>query len=223
MNYKLIKDVIGLVENFNQSNVSKEYTENLDGFKRWISNTEEIQNDFKIKPNWEGMDKGRSPESAIATLIVHMNRYGKTYSKSAIHESGFSTQEDFIYLINLRAFGAMTKTDLIKKNIHDKPVGMQIINRLINQGWIEQRNSFEDKRSKIILITEKGIAELDKTMEKIKQATHIVSGNLSYNEKIQLIALLQKLDNFHRPIYDKNFGTSELIDAVFNQHLIHKN
>jgi hypothetical protein len=33
-----------------------------------------------------------------------MNRYAKAYSKSAIHGSEFSTQEDFVYLINLKAF-----------------------------------------------------------------------------------------------------------------------
>jgi hypothetical protein len=57
----------------------------------------------------------RTPESAISTLLVHLNRYAKTYSKSAIMDSEFSTQEDFIYLINLKAFGEMTKMALIKK------------------------------------------------------------------------------------------------------------
>jgi hypothetical protein len=45
----------------------------------------------------------------LAPLLVHMNRYAKTYSKSAIAGSGFNTQEEFIYLINLKAFGSMTK------------------------------------------------------------------------------------------------------------------
>src|SRR5690554_5295977 len=92
----------------------------------------------KEEPYWEGKEKGRSPESVINTLIVHMNRYAKSYSKSAIYDSEFSTQEDFIYLINLKAFGAMTKMELIKKNIQEKPVGMQIINRLIENGWVDQ-------------------------------------------------------------------------------------
>src|SRR5690554_3404938 len=125
------------------------------------------------EPDWEGKDKGRSPESVINTLIVHMNRYARTYSKSAIYDSEFSTQEDFIYLINLKAFGAMTKTDLIKKNIQDKPVGMQIINRLIKQGWVQQLDSLTDKRSKIISITAQGSIALAQNMQKIRQATEI--------------------------------------------------
>src|SRR5690606_39709334 len=65
-------------------------------------------------------DKGRSAESVINTLIVHMNRYAKSYSKSAIYGSDFSTQEEFIFLINLKAFGAMSKMELIKKNIRSE-------------------------------------------------------------------------------------------------------
>lgn len=60
-----------------------------------------------------------------------MNRYAKSYSKSAIFDSGFSTQEYYIYLINLKIFGDMKKINLIKKNVHEKPVGMKIINRLM--------------------------------------------------------------------------------------------
>ena len=140
-----------------------------------------------------------------------MNRYAKSYSKSAIVGSDFSTQEDFIYLINLKAFGEMSKMDLIKKNVHEKPVGMQIINRLINQGWVEQRNSKTDKRSKVISISETGLQALAEQMDKIRQATSIVTGNLSQNEKMELIRLLNKLDDFHQPIYDRNIETEDLL------------
>ncbi|HLW29587.1 MAG TPA: helix-turn-helix domain-containing protein, partial [Brumimicrobium sp.] len=141
MNYDLIKDVLGLVESFETVNTEKKtFENNIEGFKKWLVNS--FQADLpEEEPHWEGKEKGRSPESVINTLIVHMNRYAKSYSKSAIHDSEFSTQEDFIYLINLKAFGAMTKMDLIKKNVQEKPAGMQIINRLIKQGWVDQKDS----------------------------------------------------------------------------------
>ena len=146
---------------------------------------------------------------------MHLNRYAKSYSKSAIFGSNFSTQEDFTYLINLKAFGEMSKMDLIKKNVHEKPVGMQIINRLINQGWIEQRNSKTDKRSKVISISETGLQALGNQMDKIRQATSIVTGNLSQKEKMELIRLLNKLDDFHQPIYDRNIDTENLLEEAF--------
>ena len=213
MNYKLIKDTHDLLERFEtENNIKNDFETTVEGFKSWIvaNNTNTI-----VEPNWEGKENGRSAESVINTLIVHMNRYAKSYSKSAIVGSDFSTQEDFIYLINLKAFGEMSKMDLIKKNVHEKPVGMQIINRLINQGWIEQRNSKTDKRSKVISISETGLQALGNQMDKIRQATSIVTGNLSQNEKMELIRLLNKLNDFHQQIYDKNIDTENLLEEAF--------
>ena len=212
MNYGLIKDILDLVQEFEiETNNNNHFETTVEGFKNWISTN---NNTIVNEPNWEGKENGRSAESVINTLIVHMNRYAKSYSKSAIVGSDFSTQEDFIYLINLKAFGEMSKMDLIKKNVHEKPVGMQIINRLINQGWIEQRNSKTDKRSKVISISETGLQALGNQMDKIRQATSIVTGNLSQNEKMELIRLLNKLDDFHQQIYDRNFETENLLEEA---------
>ena len=218
MNYSLIKDILDLAQQFETENKQTNYFENsVGGFKKWISETHKT---YPNEPNWEGKEKGRSAESVINTLIVHLNRYAKSYSKSAIVGSEFSTQEDFIYLINLKAFGQMSKTDLIKKNVHEKPTGMQIINRLIGQGWIEQQDSKTDKRRKVITITQKGLTVLENQMDKIRQATAIVTGNLSQNEKIELIRLLNKLDDFHQTIYDKNIETENLLKEALTFKIV---
>lgn len=213
MNYGLVKDVIDLVQEFEiETNNNNHFEASVEGFKNWISTK---NNTIVNETNWEGKENGRSAESVINTLIVHLNRYAKSYSKSAIFGSNFSTQEDFTYLINLKAFGEMSKMDLIKKNVHEKPVGMQIINRLINQGWIEQRNSKTDKRSKVISISKTGLQALGNQMDKIRKATSIVTGNLSQNEKMELIRLLNKLHDFHQQIYDRNIDTENLLEEAF--------
>jgi len=212
MNYQLIKDVLDLIAQFDKERgpISNNTVED---FKKWIASNYKEET-VQQEPDWEGKDKGRSPESVINTLIVHMNRYAKSYSKSAIFGSDFSTQEDFIYLINLKAFGEMTKMDLIKKNVHEKPTGMQIINRLIAQGWVNQTESKNDKRSKVLKINDKGLEALENQMYKIRKATEIVTGDLSYSEKMELIRLLTKLDHFHLDIYEKNIEPENLLNEV---------
>ncbi|MCC6287389.1 MAG: winged helix-turn-helix transcriptional regulator [Chitinophagaceae bacterium] len=223
MNYSLLKEIIDLIAQFELATKGESrYPGNKEGFKCWIKDSFRNE-DYSVQPKWEGKENGRSPESVISTLIVHMNRYAKAYSKSAIHGSGFSTQDEYIYLINLKAFGEMTKMDLIKKNIHEKPVGIQIINRLIYQGWISQRSSSTDKRSKIIKINSKGLKALEQQMNKIRQATRIVSGNLSYSEKIELIRLLTKLDDYHHPIFCKDLAPAGLLNTVMKDYPINKN
>lgn len=214
MKYDILKNVIHLLEEFEAENLSeKTYPDDIEGFKRWVVvnyKSEEINNE----PNWEGKEKGRSAESVINTLIVHLNRYAKSYSKSAIFGSSFSTQEEFIYLINLKAFGEMSKMDLIKKNVHEKPAGMQIINRLIAQGWVKQTDSEIDKRSKVLKISNEGVKALENQMDKIRKATEIVTGDLTRKEKMELIRLLNKLNEFHQPIYDKNIEPEYLLNEV---------
>ncbi|WP_353145522.1 MarR family transcriptional regulator [Chryseobacterium sp.] len=221
MNYTLLKDCVTLLEQF-ESDIRQypnTYPENIQGFKAWISDKEYTrQTGNPEEPYWEGKENGRTPESAISTLLVHLNRYAKTYSKSAISDSEFSTQEDFIYLINLKAFGEMTKMALIKKNIHDKPVGMLIIARLLRQGLIEQTESDVDKRSKLIRISERGVMVLERQMEKIRQATNIVAGNLTHKEKMDLIRILNKLDRFHYPIFSRNIHSDQLINTVYDEY-----
>ncbi|WP_066434652.1 MarR family winged helix-turn-helix transcriptional regulator [Chryseobacterium sp. CCH4-E10] len=218
MNYKVTKEVISLLEQFEKENVKQYYPNDINGFKQWVAEASFSENNKKEEPYWEGKETGRSPESAISTLLVHLNRYAKNYSKSAISDSDFVTQEDFIYLINLKAFGQMTKMELIKRNIHDKPVGMLIITRLLKNGWIRQTESDIDRRNKLISISEKGKDALEKQMTKIRMATDIVAGNLTYSEKMELIRMLNKLDRFHYPIFSKNIESKDLISTVYQEY-----
>lgn len=213
MKYNLIKNTVDLLEDFEQANLTRKYSDNIEGFQKWIVDKYSPVIDSNL-PEWEGKEIGRSAESVISTLLVHMNRFAKSYSKAAIIGSQFSTQEDFIYLINLKAFGKMTKMDLIKKNVHEKSVGILIINRLMGNGWIVQENSLLDKRSKIIGITASGLQVLDLQMAKIRKATQIVSGNLNEIEKSNLISLLTKLNDFHLNIYEKNIAAENLLEEV---------
>ncbi|WP_072999942.1 MarR family winged helix-turn-helix transcriptional regulator [Epilithonimonas mollis] len=224
MNFKLINDTIKLLETFDSENINSIYSNDINGFKNWIAEKEISEKHIvPEEPAWEGKNNGRSAESVISTLLVHLNRYAKTYSKSAIAGSDFSTQEEFIYLINLQAFGEMTKIELIKKNIHDKSAGILTINRLIKQGWVEQTNSAKDKRSKVLKMTQQGIIALDQQMNKIRNASKIVTGNLNYTEKIQLIKILDKLDRFHNPIYNRNIDSNQLIETVLKDYSFGEN
>jgi DNA-binding MarR family transcriptional regulator len=211
MNHEIIKNAIDLIEQFELENSkTTQYPGNIDGFKKWMVHT--FKNKSSEEPEWEGKSVGRSAESVVATLVVHMNRYAKNYFRAALVDSDFSSQDDVIYLIVLKFSPPLTKMELIKKNVHDKPAGMQIINRLIAKGWAVQKDSETDKRSKLISITPKGLLALDEVMAKVRQATDIVSGKLTQTEKMQLISILNKLDNFHKDIYDKNYDVAELLE-----------
>ncbi len=217
MNYKLIRDVVDLIRDFEQETAGfGNFTPDVDGFRNWLSG-QESRKESTRKLNWEGRESGRSAESMIATLFVHMNHYARNYFRSAIHGSEFSTPEEVIYLIVLRFNSGLSKMELIKKNVHDKPVGMQIINRLIAKGWITQTRSDLDKRSMVISPTSEGLKALDNLMDKVRHATRVVTGDLTNDEKMNLIELLQKLNNFHLQVYERNYDSAELLQKVVGE------
>lgn len=197
MYYDLITEVVGLIKIF------EEETENgksdVHSFAVWLN---EYSKKNGAQPaaqelEWEGKSKGRSADSVINTSLVHLYRYAKLQAKNAIVNTSFSTPDDFIYLISLVSFGSMTKTALIKLNVHEKSAGIQIINRLIQHGLVEQTVIDSDKRNRMIHITSKGTTVLNESMQNIRQASKNVTAPLSDQEKMDLITLLMKLENFH--------------------------
>lgn len=200
MMYNIINELLALVKNYEEGAINPE--DDLSHFLNWFDKQEKKENSIKVEPEWSGKVNGRTADSVINTSIVHLYRYAKIHAKRAIIDSQFATPDEFIYLINLVSGGSMSKTELIKENIHDKPAGTLIIKRLLDKGFIKQESSSIDKRNVIIRITPKGNEELKKSMDKIRTASANVTEPLSSTEKIELIALLQKLEDFH---YTQNF------------------
>lgn len=213
MNFDLIKSVVELVQKFTEQNEDKIlYNNDLQGFIQWINASFEDDSNSE-DPLWIGKELGRSSDSVINTLFVRIGRYAKMYSRS-IGKSVFSSQDDFIYMISLKAMGPMTKMELIRHNVSEKSTGVLIINRLIHNQWIEQTVSQKDKRTKHITITEKGIAVLEEHMKEIRKASKAVVGNLTHSEQMLLIAILSKLDEFHASFYQMNLANNSLLDVV---------
>lgn len=196
MYYDLTIELISLVKVYEKETGKQK--PDVHSFGEWLNEyLKKTKNANFLEPDWEGKAKGRSADSLINTSLVHLYRYAKLQAKTAIANTLFSTPDDFIYLINLTSFGSMTKTALIKLNVHEKSAGIQIVNRLIANGLVEQNEIDSDKRNRIISITPKGKRVLEESIDDIRQASKNVTEPLSEPEKMDLIRLLTKLEDFH--------------------------
>jgi DNA-binding MarR family transcriptional regulator len=110
----------------------------------------------------------------------------------------------------------MTKQELISSQVFEKTSGMELINRMIRQGFIDQFQDEKDKRSMRLRITPSGRMEIIKVLPKMRQVSQIVSGNLTDREKVILGYILRKLDHFHNEIYlhSKDEELDDLIDKT---------
>jgi DNA-binding MarR family transcriptional regulator len=155
-------------------------------------------------------------EVAISTLVICLNRYSRLLIKKGLINFPQLVSEDFTYLYSLMEVESMTKIQLIEKNVHEKPTGLEVIKRLLKHGLVNERNDENDKRSKRVFLTDKGKALFFATIDQMNKVALIVSGNLSIDEKTQLHALLKKLEDFHNPIYlsHKEISINQLVEKT---------
>jgi DNA-binding MarR family transcriptional regulator len=144
---------------------------------------------------------GETVEVSISRLVGFLGRYARIYLKKVVEDTPLTTPDDFSYLAVLLDKGSLTKIELIEENIHEKTSGMEVIKRLLNSGLIEQKNNPADRRSKSLFLTDQGRGVLFQIFDRLRAVAELVAGDLTEDEKWQLLYLLQRLDRFHRPIY----------------------
>ena len=205
MSYSLLQKLVVRLEEFENENKDTLKSDDIQLFANWLY-LKVAKGESAVEPVWEGKKEGRTADSILNSLLLHLSRYAKHYSKMAIQDSNFRTIDEVIFLLNLLHSGPMGKVQLVDLNVLDKTTGIQIINRLLQQKFVEEYVNEQDRRAKIIRITEYGSKALAEVMSKVRKASQIVSGNINETEKFELITLLQKLELHHQ----STFKTQEL-------------
>ena len=214
MNQKLLIEFMYLLFEFERETKDElfaVYNPNIEGFKQWVRDRtdqeEEVEGGEEVKI---------SPEQEIALSFFKLANYSKMYWRSHFVDSPFFMHDNLIFLTNLWMHGGMTKMELIRKSTQEKPTGMQIINRLIEQKFIQQKDSKVDKRSKIVEITQRGQMELVQNQAEIQQIAQVINGNLKSFEKKKLHQLLKKLSLFHEDVFSESKSKEDLIHLISN-------
>lgn len=203
--------MIGLAEEYEQ--LTGNNTPDFDEFRAWMQSGKKpdvlIDTD-RVGP--EGYGDGHMPGMA-SQLLANLYGYAKLYVKKSLEGTQLQTIDEFRYLVTLLVNQPFTKTKLIQHNINEKPTGMEIIKRLIKLGYIEEREHETDKRSKNLFVTEAGRNVLSGLYVKVTKISQLILGDLSIPEQRHLYSVLQRLDDFHKPIFlDNLHKVDELLD-----------
>lgn len=218
--YLLIHQLIDLVETYEQqggSNVQLDLSSFVGFLNQQLAQPNQITvgEDFRFG-SLEEDSKQRSfqIDNNIGKLFVYMSRYAKSYIKKALEGTDLQSAEDFTALAILLTHNELSKSQLIHLNLQEKASGTEVINRLLNNGFVEQWDSKTDKRGKNIAITQSGKLLLYKVFEDMNHVGKMVTGNLTFAEKLNLQFLLQKLENFHFDIHEqKNIKDKQALVA----------
>lgn len=198
MNYSLIKQLIDLAEEFEQTAAGGKG--DVKDFMRWLR-----EGDSPEKVGTTDHYSDDHIPGLISKLLVYMHRYAKLYFKRALEQRPIQSMDEFGYMVSLLQYGPMNKTALIQLNIQEKPTGMEIINRLVKLGFIEETQDPGDKRSKLIQVSGAGQQMMGQLFSDMDKISRIILGDLLPREQYQLLEMLERLHCFHKPIFQDDF------------------
>ncbi|WP_375562919.1 MarR family winged helix-turn-helix transcriptional regulator [Bernardetia sp. OM2101] len=214
MNYDILHELIHKAQEYETQTGQKLEKDDLAIFSKWlyvqthscvsqVSKNEASQDciskeEIKLEPTGETLD------SIIGKFIGFMYRFAKFYTKKALEDSPLTTLDDFTYLGSIMLKEGSTKTEIIDYHIHEKTTGIEILKRLKKNHFITEKKSLTDGRSKSLFITEAGRGIFFAHVGSMQKIGELIVGDLQESEKRQLISLLNRLNDFHQPIYHEN-------------------
>ena len=198
MQFELLKEVVGQLEAFEIEG----HGGNLRDFTMWLYNQLKVEEDkIESSPHLNG-----DLDTQISQVINILNAHSKHYTKTALKDTPLVSATDFGFLVSLIEEESIRKTELIARNYSELSPGIEVIKRLLRQGLIEDFNDPLDGRSKLVRITSEGEKIYQRVLSEMNLAAKLMSGNLEVEEKLQLLALGNKLRSFHQAIWDQARG-----------------
>ena len=189
----ILKEIVNWLEDYQDGNPT--YDISLESFIIWLNS--------KLFSEAKAENSLHSPSSLdmeLSFLLVMQSRYYKNYAKKVLGESELSSPDGFSFLYHLNLTDSFRKMELIKMHHLEPPSGIEVLKRLLHKGLIEEFDDADDKRAKRIKITTKGKKELQDVMPKMSEIFHLMSAELSINEKLHMLAFLKQMNDFHTSI-----------------------
>ena len=187
---ELIKEIVDWLELF-----SKEYPENelsLESFILWLNSKI-----FSANHIDESEHKSETLNMELSFLLVLQNRYYRAYAKKVLGQSELSSPESFSFLYHLSLVDSYRKMELIKMHHVEPPSGIEVLKRLLHKEFIVEFDDPDDRRARRIRISETGKKEIHTIMPKMQEVFHLMSAEMSLNEKLYVVAFLKQMSDFH--------------------------
>ena len=137
------------------------------------------------------METLMKPENRMLDLLKRMSKLPMMKPPS---ESPLSMPQ--VTMLNWVARSPGCGVREIAQGLHVTPPTISVgVRRLIKDGWLEQRNDPDDRRSRPLFLTDKGKAFVDIIQQHRAQTIKSFLSGLSTNEQEQLISLLDRAIN----------------------------
>lgn len=152
-------------------------------------------------------------DTLLLKLLSRIAMAGEVYCRKALSDIPVINLEGFQYLGSIYHKGESRKTDIINYNLSELSTGIDILNKLLAEGFITERPDPSDKRAKLIEHTKRGGEMLFECYRRLYSIGSILFDDLDENDKKLCIQLLKNTEIKHSKLALK-VKKSE-IDKVF--------
>jgi DNA-binding MarR family transcriptional regulator len=208
--YNALKELISKWEEY--EGVSK--SANLNEFALWLHNHTEPVN----VPEFGKTDDIKNPpiQAHIGQLMDRLTRYSDMYIKKALGDLGLNNVEELKFLGGTLHLNHPRKSDLVSHNMTEFTSGSEVIKRLIAKGFITEEDDAEDKRSKRLSITQKGIETLQQCGPRMQKVSKLIYHNISNPEMAFMYSILKRIDDNQKLVWPayKDSSLDELAELL---------
>jgi DNA-binding MarR family transcriptional regulator len=142
----------------------------------------------------------------LAKVIGRLGSIQKTYSKIAFRQIPGAEFEWYFLLYAINNAGEIRKTEVVSFNLLLEPTTcIDIINRMIKAGLLNEKIDPYDKRAKLLTISEKGALLLTELQKLVDQTSALLYGQLDIDDKALLIKLLKAIETRHSTLLLNNY------------------
>ncbi|MGE5394315.1 MAG: MarR family winged helix-turn-helix transcriptional regulator [Candidatus Saccharibacteria bacterium] len=155
-------------------------------------------------------------ENLFLEYISRISRFHEFYTRKFLEGLSINSRLEYQFLQTVHVLQNAKKTDLISLLLVEYTTGMDIIKRLINNGLLIETQNENDKRVKLLELTEEGNKLLSLAEKRLKEERLMFLECISMNKWKKTMPYLKELSEFHNSIYihHNNKPYSELLNLM---------
>jgi len=155
--------------------------------------------------------------TSLSKLLGRIGGVINIYARLAIQKTELKRMEEFLFLNVIKWNKEMRKTDAINYNMLELSTGIDILNRMVEDQLITERVDDNDKRSKLLKVTNKGEQMLFQCYRQLSKMSDVLFNDLPEDDKKLCIQLLKGIEIKHskQVIEYKNKD----LDKVYEEYL----
>ncbi len=221
----ILKQIIELYEEYDSAELQMDVL----SFAKWMIKKLEEEPDLIQKASREkkpenynegfSVVKSMDEKTRFLESITRIARYHELYSRKVLKDLIINTRLEYLFLQAIHLMEKARKTDIISAFNLEYTTGMDTIRRLTNNGLLNEIPDEQDKRVRLLALTEKGEEILDLANKRMSEEYKMFLTAINANKWKKALPVIEEIDEFHSSVFqnysDKSFAElKNLMDSL---------